>query len=66
MLRGHFFFDTVRAQLANFATDVYVSLVYGIAEEITGVTANDEAAFLRHECTHVTDAASDDNVDAFH
>ncbi len=53
-------------KLADLASDVNAGFVYGIAEEITGVTTNDQAAFLRHECAHVTDAARNDDVDAFH
>ena len=66
MRRGHFFFNAVRAQLADLATDVNAGLVNGIAEEITGIAANDQAAFLRHERTQVTNAARNDDIDAFH
>ena len=66
MLRGHFFFNAVRAQFADLASHINAGFVYGIPEEITGVAANDQAAFLRHKGAHMPYATRYNDVHALH
>src|SRR6266545_7959341 len=58
--------DAVRAKAGDLAAHVEAGLVDRVAQCLTRIAADDEAAGLRHEGAQVTDGAPDDDVDSFH
>src|SRR5690242_1731393 len=59
VLGPHLLADAVRAQRLDGSLDVDAGLVDRVAQGVPGVTADDQAAGLRHESAHVADVAAD-------